>query len=166
MSETVGVVVAIGVAIVAIVTIFIYMQVSRFCENTRVQLTRFVDTTENLEKNYSNTLRKLGEAADKFGDMSDNFKSRIEIIDRDLAPLAKNIDKTLTDANPLVRSLSESSDDLKATLKKVRITASDAADIAEGVHGVIMPVVGVVRSLVLAASEAITAIQRPKKKTG
>lgn len=164
MNDAVGVVVAIGVAIVAIIAIFVYIQISRFCENARIQLIRFVDAADSLEKNYANTLKKLGDAADEFSGLASELRTKIEIIDRDLSPLARNIDKTLTDANPLVKSLSESSEDLKVVVNKVRITASDAADIAEGIHHVVMPVVNTVRSLVIALSDSISALRGPRRR--
>ena len=163
MSEAVGVVVAIGVAIVAIIAIFAYIQVSRFCENSRVQLTRFVDACENLEKNYGVTLKKLGDAADQFSVVAADFRDKIEIIERDLSPLAKNLDRTLTDANPLVKSLADGSEDIRGAVESIRRTAADAADVADGVHEVIMPIINGLRGLVLALSEGVRVLRQPKK---
>jgi methyl-accepting chemotaxis protein len=163
MSEAVGIVVAIGVAIVALMAILTYVQASRFFDVSRTQLTRFADSCDRLQKDFSITLKKLGDAADEFSAVSSDFREKLEVIDRDIVPVAKSLEKTLGDANPVLKSLSDSSDDIRVVLESVRRATVDIANVADGVHGVIMPAINTVRSIVAALSEGIRALRTPRK---
>jgi archaellum component FlaC len=160
MSEAVGIVVIIGTVIVALISIFIYWQVGRFSETWRIQLTRFVDATEDFGKDWAVALKKLGDAADGIKSVSAEMQDRLEVIEKDIVPLAHNLNQAVADARPGFKSLTEGSDDIKATIENIRYITDDISDVTEGIHGTIMPLVNGVRAIVTALTEGLKAMRR------
>jgi methyl-accepting chemotaxis protein len=153
MSEVVGVVVAIGVAVIALVSILTYMQVSRFLEAYRVHMQRLGDKTCDVGDRISSTLGNIDGLVDEVKTTVIEVREKAASIEREISPLAQNIDKSLTDANPLIKSLSEGSDDIRAAFESLHIVTSGVAEVTNGLREVIVPTINNVRSILQGLSE-------------
>ena len=88
-----------------------------------------------------------------------DIRAKAEIIERDLSPLARNIDRTLTDANPFVRSMSESSGNFVLVSENVKKVSNNVADVVSGVHEAIVPTLNGIRSLLHGLSEGLRILK-------
>ncbi len=141
-------VVPIAVAIIALIAVLGYIQVTRVLDNLR------------------GTLGKVDSLLDEVKTTTIELRGKLEIIDKDLQPLMRTLDKTLTDANPVVKSLGNSSEDIRLTLENVRKTVVEVAEVADGIHQVIMPAVQSVKSLISGLNQGIRSLSGSRNGDG
>jgi ABC-type transporter Mla subunit MlaD len=159
MSEVVGVVIAIGVAIIALAAILTYIQISRFLEAYRIHIQRLGDNIGGVGDKIKSSLDNIDEFVAETKTTVADIREKLAVIERDISPLARNIDKTLTDANPLVNSLSDGSSDIRAAFENIGRVSGDISDITNGLREMIVPTINNLRSVLHGLSEGLRMLR-------
>lgn len=159
MTDVVGIVIAIELAIIALILVLTYFHLGRFLETTRITIQRINERSESVEERFNSTMVQVGELLDELKTTAVDIRAKAEIIERDLSPLAQNLDRTLTDANPFVRSMSESSGNFISVSENVKKVSNNFADVVSGLHEAIVPTLNGIRSLLHGISEGLRILK-------
>ena len=162
MAGAIGIIIASELAIISVIIILAYFHFGRFVETNSVSMKRISDRWDTIGEKFSSTLTKLDDALDDLKITTAEIRGKMEIIERDLSPLAKTIDKTLNDANPLVKSLSDSSGNFTSASKNVKCVTDDVktmtgnvVDVTNGLRETIIPTLDSARSLLQGINDAL-----------
>jgi len=162
MAGAIGIIISIELAIIALIVVLAYFHFGKFVESNCVAMKRISDRWDNIGEKFTSTLTKFDEALDELKISATDLRGKMEIIERDLSPLARTIDKTLNDANPLVKSLSDSSGNFTSASKNVKFVTDDVktmtgniVDVTNGLRETIIPTLDSARSLLQGVNEAL-----------
>ena len=131
-------------------------------ETNSVSMKRISERWDSIGEKFSSTLTKFDDALDDLKITTTEIRGKMEIIERDLSPLARTIDKTLNDANPLVKSLSDSSGNFTSASKNVKSVTDDVktmtgniVDVTNGLRETIIPTLDSARGLLQGINDAL-----------
>jgi len=147
------IVVSICVAIIALIAVLSYLQVLKFVETWNVSVPRYVENIEKAQVKLGESLQNIDEVMCEAKVAIAEIRGKLDILERDIAPLARNLDKTLTDAEPLVKNLGAGSQSIRKSFEHVSTVTGTVAEVAEGVREVVVPTINNIRSILFGLSE-------------
>jgi archaellum component FlaC len=157
------IVVSICMAVIALIAILSYLQFLKFVETWRISVPQYVENIEKAQVKFNESLCNMDEVLSEAKVAFSEIRDKLDLLERDIAPLARTFDKTLIDAEPLVKNLGAGSESIKKTFDHISKTTGAVAEVSEGIREVVVPTINNIRSILFGLSEGYRILKGDDK---